>query len=112
MKWISETTGGSPLWRDCLEIVNRQVEPFHQLQITGDYRVLIRHGTCAFGAKALTLNSEPDGSIPIWWTNIGDEDIRDLVIEAVNRFKWYEFVGGRGVTQCAESIVEWAIYRG
>ena len=82
--------------------------------ITKDYRVLISYGTCAFGAKALTLNGGEftgDG-IPIWWTNIGDEDIRDLVTEAVNRFKWNEFAGGRGFTQCGDAIVEWAIYRG
>lgn len=63
-------------------------------------------------ATSLALSLPGLFGIPIWWTNIGDKDIRDLVIGAVNRFKWYEFAGGRGVTQCAESIVEWAIYRG
>lgn len=112
-EWIPEGSDGSPLIRDCLEMIERQTIAWHRLVMLEPRRTLISHGTCAFGAQMLTFNGGATSGegIPLWWTNIDSDDIWDLTRDAVDKFRWNDKMGGRGILECDDSLVDWAIYR-
>jgi hypothetical protein len=61
---------------------------------------------CTFGVKTADRIA----------TDVGNEDVGDLVTGSINKFQWYGLVGAQGKMGCerdwpiGKSNVEWAIY--
>ncbi|RDA88812.1 hypothetical protein CP532_5417 [Ophiocordyceps camponoti-leonardi (nom. inval.)] len=85
-------SAGSPYASDC-EVLARNIAPGGDWTVSrGAHRTLATFGTCAFGA-------EKGGP---WYTYVGNEDIRDLIRDSINRFKRGDGkVGARGRMHCA-----------
>ncbi|EAQ84340.1 predicted protein [Chaetomium globosum CBS 148.51] len=105
--FVDESTGGSPLASDCEQLWrNNNQYPYHQLTL-GVERPLVTWGTCAFSATAV-VTPYLDG---IWWTNIGDEDITDLVRDSISKFTRDGKVGARGTAECYDdTAIDWRIH--
>ncbi|KAH6637326.1 putative necrosis-inducing factor-domain-containing protein [Chaetomium tenue] len=105
--FVDESSGGSPLASDCEQMWrNNNKWPFHELTL-GVERRLLEWGTCAFSATAVATPILDN----IWWTNIGDEDITDLVRDSISKFTRNGRVGARGRAQCYEdTAIDWRIH--
>ncbi|KAK0665349.1 putative necrosis-inducing factor-domain-containing protein [Cercophora samala] len=95
----NRTSNGSPQVSDCWRIFNN---------IAGDgtwtingfgHRTLATYGTCAFGVDTSAI-----------WTYVGNEDIRDLIRDSINKYQWNGKVGSRGNMQCSGVAVTWGVY--
>ncbi|KAK3291431.1 putative necrosis-inducing factor-domain-containing protein [Chaetomium fimeti] len=105
--FIDDTSGGSPLASDCEQLWrNNNRYPFHKLTL-GQERPLGTWGTCTFSAVAIVT----PGLDGIWWTNIGDEDITDLVRDSISKFTRDGRVGAKGRADCYEdTVIDWRIH--
>lgn len=125
--WEDQTSLGSPVVSDCLTLADRLGEytwfiPSGQKQIaqvrTGRMQLIFAQyrgrklikvcqwGTCAFGVTSL----DPIITTP----RIGNDNVRDLIRGAVQRFQWNSRVGAKGVTSCQWNAgwtpIEWGLY--
>ncbi|KAK0654815.1 hypothetical protein B0T16DRAFT_395716 [Cercophora newfieldiana] len=89
-------------------MVERQTVNYY----TAEFDQYHRTGTCAFGVVLATFNYPGEG-IPMWWANIGSDDVWDLVQDSVKRYQWTDKVGAKGVVKCEDALIgwAWAIYR-
>ncbi|RCI16483.1 hypothetical protein L249_1735 [Ophiocordyceps polyrhachis-furcata BCC 54312] len=95
----------SPYASDC-EMLAHNIASGGDWTVThGVHRTLAQYGTCAFGAE---------GGGP-WYTWVGNEDIRDLIRDSINKFKRPDGkVGSRGWMKCSGNSgggrILWGIY--
>ncbi|KAL5337697.1 hypothetical protein BJX70DRAFT_409027 [Aspergillus crustosus] len=109
----NETSGGSPLVEDCLQIVknyeNDATTGFTTPVAGKQHREIGHYGTCAFGVQALKV----DGHATF---QTGGQDIIDLIKDSVNKYAWQGKVGAKGTMRCKGTLagkkqdVEWGIY--
>jgi hypothetical protein len=101
----NQSSGGSPLISDC-QILAENIRGDGTWTTWGSgRRQLAQLGTCAFGVQV-------EGITLTTFYKVGNEDIRDLIFESINRFGWQGKVGAKGNMPCqpGDSHVEWAIY--
>ncbi|KAL4879073.1 hypothetical protein BJY04DRAFT_229417 [Aspergillus karnatakaensis] len=107
----NQTTDGSPLVEDCLQIIrNIEEDPTTgwTTQVVGQrHRTIGVAGTCAFGVEA----TRTDGNVNF---QVGGQDMIDIINDAVAQFAWNDKIGARGDMQCNGNVksqaVRWGIY--
>lgn len=87
--FVNESSGGSPLIADC-EILRSNIVGDGTWTMWGG-GVVAKYGTCAF-------QTYQGGYFDVYY--IGNEDIRDLIRDAIEKFGWFEFVGASGTMDC------------
>ncbi|KAK0750739.1 hypothetical protein B0T18DRAFT_400927 [Schizothecium vesticola] len=102
--WYSD----APWEGDCLTMIERQTTGYHSVEL--GWKKLLSYNTCAFSARLIDIPIT-DG-IPLWWRNVGDDDMWDLTREGGKR-GWVRDgkVAFGGVTECDEGHVEWKVHR-
>ncbi|KAJ0108701.1 hypothetical protein J7T55_011191 [Diaporthe amygdali] len=102
--WEDQTSLGSPVVSDCLTLADRLGE--YTWFIPSGQKQIAQWGTCAFGVTSL----DPIITTP----RIGNDNVRDLIRGAVQRFQWNSRVGAKGVTSCQWNAgwtpIEWGLY--
>lgn len=98
-----EETDASPLISDCQQLAhNIRGDGRWKVNLYDGWKRIASYGTCAFTAVS------PWGELGGW---IGNEDVRDLIFDAIGRSKRSDRVGARGEMPCccAQATLEWAI---
>jgi hypothetical protein len=89
----NETSGGSPLIGDCLQLTNNLSGNGNWLLANlGQERQLASYGTCKFIAQAPFVHA----------IHVGDRDVQDLIRDSVNKFGRDGRIGARGLMTCSE----------
>lgn len=128
--WEGQTSLGSPVVSDCLTLADRLGEFTWTIPTSGQKQIAqvctkawipllyvwdndrelndtCQWGTCAFGVR----NIDQRIATPF----IGNDNVRDLIRGAVQRFEWNSRIGAKGVTSCrwnsgALTPIEWGLY--
>lgn len=108
--FTDETSGGSPLVADCLQIATNIASGgrWNVDSIIGKQRQLVQFGTCAFGVQGKSVGA---GSY-----FVGNQDIIDLIHSSIQMFAANSpVVGAKGVMPCNGFMsspvhVTWGIY--
>lgn len=106
----NDTSGGSPLVEDCLQIIKNiegDTDDDYTTEIVTQ-RELLWYGTCAFCVEATKVNGNANFVV-------GGQDVIDIINEAVKRFGDSDGrVGAKGDMDCNGNIkqqpVKWGIY--
>ncbi|KAK5799831.1 hypothetical protein VI817_002043 [Penicillium citrinum] len=109
--FVDQTTDGSPLIEDCLQIIKNIQEDAstdYTTQVLGkNQRRIVEHATCAMGVEATEEKGNADFVV-------GGQDVIDIINESVKRFGRDGKVGAKGNMDCNGNIkgqgVLWGIY--
>jgi hypothetical protein len=105
------TSGSSPSVEDCLHIASNiagggrwDIDMF-----LGKQKRIAEYKSCAFGVQGHPISP---GEIKMY---IGNEDIIDIINDAVEKFGGGGQIGAKGIMECKDSkdrlrIVDWGIY--
>lgn len=106
----NDTSGGSPLVEDCLQIIKNIEGDTGDDYTTNivEQREILHFGTCAFGVEATKVNGNANFVV-------GGQDVIDIINEAVKRFgDSGGKVGAKGNMDCNGNVkqqpVLWGIY--
>lgn len=107
--FADETSGGSPLVDDCLQMVANIASGgrWNVDSTVGKQRQLAQWGTCAFGVQG---KSTAAGSY-----YVGNQDITDIIHSSIQLFASDGLVGAKGVMPCngflgSKVSVTWGLY--
>lgn len=94
----NHSSSASPKAEDCRQITRNiaregswNVGPFHD-------RTVVAYASCQFTISATI------------WTNIGNEDIIDIINDSIDKFQWEGKVGARGEMECGGNQIIWGIH--
>jgi len=100
----NQSSGGSPTVADCRRLHDNIAGDGTWISNPNTQRTLATYGTCAFGVDNTGLGI----------ARIGNEDIRDLIRDSINRFQWNNLVGAKGRMTCqgptGDQTVTWGLY--
>lgn len=103
--FTNDTSDGSPLVADCLELATLLVtewgDNFYTTGAIGLRSTLVEHKSCVVGGQY-----NVGGSIP----KVGNQDIADIIRTSVEMFQWTDGngdarVGAEGVMQCQGMVI-------
>jgi hypothetical protein len=107
--FANQTSDASPLVDDCIHLANNIIGDGTWTSNPLGHRQLAKYGTCVFGVEG------GDGTIIIQAYKVGNEDIRDLIFDSINKFQSDGKVGSKGRMDCDAVLglripVEWGLY--
>lgn len=102
----NQSSGGSPKVTDCQQLSSNIQGAGRWYIDQFETRTIAWYGTCAFIATSTKGNK----------AKVGNDDVRDLIADAIRQFSWNGLVGAKGSMLCEVenangfTDVDWAIY--
>lgn len=105
----NRTSEASPTVADCIQLSNNIIGDGDWTKKSGGQNSIASYGTCTFGGQFAVGGGN---------FRIGNEDIRDLIFDSIEKFQWNGLVGARGIMPCdvtshrgrTQYSILWAIY--